>query len=86
VLTSLRERFPEIRAALQRLLAPLVAETRVVRAGVVREEELVGWMVRVMISTFLFPDPNPDAMAESLGAVWRALADRPPPARRRPRG
>ncbi len=79
VLTSLRERFPEIRDALHRLLAPLLAQTSLVRAGVVREGELVGWMARVMISSFLFPDPNPHQMAESLRAVWRALTG---PARR----
>jgi AcrR family transcriptional regulator len=83
VLTSLRERFPEIQAALHRLLAPLLAETRPVRAGVVRVEELVGWMARVMVSTFLFPDPNPDEMAASLRAVWRGLAGRPRRPRRR---
>jgi AcrR family transcriptional regulator len=83
VLTSLRERFPEIRAAFHRLLGPLLAESSLVRGGLASVDDLVNWMARVMVSTFLFPDPSPDAMAESLHAVWRRIAGPSRRARRR---
>jgi AcrR family transcriptional regulator len=76
VLSSLRERFPEIRAALKRLLAPLLAETSLVREGVVTLDQLVGWTTRVLVSMFLFPDPRPEELAASMKAVFRLLTAR----------
>jgi AcrR family transcriptional regulator len=74
VLTSLRERFPEIREAFQRLLIPLLEEASVVRQGFVTREQLASWMARMMISMFLIPEPNPDETAEAMRAVYRILA------------
>jgi TetR/AcrR family transcriptional regulator, repressor for uid operon len=76
VLTSLRERFPDIRQTFERLLAPLLEQTDLVRRGVVRADQLVSWMTRVLISAFLIPDPDPEEMAESMKTVYRIMSSR----------
>jgi AcrR family transcriptional regulator len=73
VLASLRERFPEIRAAFQRLLGPLLAETELVRSGEVPAGRLAAWTARMLVSLFLFPDPDPAETAADLRAVYRLL-------------
>lgn len=74
VLTSLRERFADIRATFQRLLGPLLEETDLVRNGVVDAERLAGWTARMMISFFLFPEPEADRTTEDLRSVYRIMA------------
>ncbi len=74
VLTSLRERFPVLLATFERLFAPDLKNTRLVREGVVTAEQLVGWITRMMVSIFLFPDPHPDEMAASIEAIYPILA------------
>jgi AcrR family transcriptional regulator len=99
VLRGLRARFPAIKGELGQLLAPLLDQTYLVRRGVVTSEQLVDWMLRLMISAFLLPEATADEMARGLTAVYRMLtappvADASPrvgaarrdrPARRRPR-
>lgn len=77
VLTSLRERFPEIRAAIARLLGPVLAETELVRSGALDAERLAGWAARVLISLFLFPEPPTERAPEDLAAVFELLARGP---------
>jgi len=87
VLGYLRAEFPTLRAATGAFLAPLLAQTDPVRQGLATTEQLVDWMTRVMISAVLFPDPNPERMAQALTAVYRLLqvpAPRKAAARRRP--
>lgn len=91
VLGYLRAEFPTLRAATGAFLAPLLAQTDPVRQGLATTEQLVDWMTRVMISAVLFPDPNPERMAQALTAVYRLLqvpGPRPTAKRRRatPRG
>ena len=74
VLTTLRQRFPGIRDSFGRLFATLLAETEPVRQGLASADQLVDWLTRVMVSTFLFPDARPEATATSLRAVYRLLA------------
>ncbi|MEO8605736.1 MAG: helix-turn-helix domain-containing protein [bacterium] len=81
VLAYLRGEFPALRATTGKFLAPLLADTEPVRAGLATTAQLVDWMTRVMISAVLFPDPDPDGMARSLTAVYRLLTG-PPPGRR----
>lgn len=83
VLGYLRAEFPALRAATGQLLAPLLAETQPVRAGVATTEQLVDWLTRVMISAVLIPDPDPDGMARALTAVYRVLVPPLMPARAR---
>ena len=77
VLTSLRERFPEIRAAIARLLGPALAETELVRSGALDAERLAGWAARVLISLFLFPEPPSRRAPEDLAALFELLARGP---------
>ncbi len=86
VLTSLRERFPDIREAFQRFLVPLLEETNLVRQGVVTAEQLASWMARMMISMFLFPEPHPEETAEAMTTVYRILARAPEEAAPSPAG
>ncbi len=88
VLRSLRRDFPAIRAGIQALLAPLLAETAPVRRGVARVEQLADWLTRLMVTAYLLPDPDPAQMTDALTAVYRVLTtepDAPRPARRRRR-
>jgi hypothetical protein len=69
-------------------VAPLLGATQPVRRGVATTEQLVDWLTRMMISTYLFPDPDPAAMTRGLAAVYRMLtgaAARPPRRARAPR-
>jgi AcrR family transcriptional regulator len=77
VLTSIRTRLPEIRAALAGPLAPLLADTALVRSGAVGAEQLVDWMTRFLISMYLFEDPEPAETLRALVATHRLLAAGP---------
>jgi AcrR family transcriptional regulator len=76
VLTGLRERFADIRHTFQRLLGPLLAETELVRSGVVSADRLASWTARMLISLFLFPDGDSDRTTEDLRTVYRIMATR----------
>ena len=86
VLTSLRERFPELRTTFERLFAPDLKNTLLVRSGVVTAEQLVGWITRMMVSVFLFPDPDPDEMAASMKAMYPVLISDPVALNRKTKG
>jgi AcrR family transcriptional regulator len=77
VLTAIRDSFTTLRAMVHGPLAPLFAQTAPVRLGTAQTEQLVDWMTRIMISFFLFPDPDPDRMARDLTAVFSALVGTP---------
>ena len=77
VLTALRERFPELRDTLARLLGPILADTDLVRSGTVSVERLAGWATRMLISFFLFPEPRSEPMSGDLAAVYELLASGP---------
>jgi AcrR family transcriptional regulator len=85
VLGYLRAEFPTLRATTGAFLAPLLAQTDPVRQGLATTDQLVDWMTRVMISAVLFPDPNPDGMAQALTAVYRLLQVKSPRRRGAPR-
>jgi len=76
LLSGLRERFPDIRSAFQRLLGPLLEETDLVRSGAVGADRLAGWAARMMISLFLFPDEDTERTTEDLQTVYRIMASR----------
>jgi len=77
VLTQVRARFPEIRRTFERLLVTVLEETSLVRRGVVTSEQLAGWAMRMMVSLFLFPDPNPEDTARSLTIAFQILTQSP---------
>jgi len=79
VLRSIREQYPAIRAMIHELMTPLLGETAAVLGGVATPAQLSDWLTRIMISAFLFPDPEPGALTEGLTSVYRMLtAGRPP--------
>jgi AcrR family transcriptional regulator len=73
VLRALRAQFPELKADFHHLLAPLLADLELVRQGTVDADQLVDWVMRLMVSAFLLPPSHPDAMIEGLTAVYRTL-------------
>jgi len=88
VLRSLREQYPALRRMIADLMSPLLGETAAVLHGAATPAQLSDWLTRLMISAFLFPDPEPAAFTEGLTAVYRVLAGpvaAPPPKRRAPR-
>jgi len=73
VLRAIRERLPAIKEMMQDSLGVLLGQTELVGKGVATSDQLLDWMTRLMISAFLFPDPDPDRMARDLTAVYRVL-------------
>jgi AcrR family transcriptional regulator len=81
LLRGLRLYFPSVKADLGHVLGPLLQETQLVRRGIVTTEQLIDWMLRLMVSAFLLPHAEPDAMTEGLTAVYRILTAPSPPRR-----
>ena len=79
VLTGVRAQYPQIRAQLDELLRPLLEESPVVRAGRVAVEPLLDAFVRVLVSTYLYPGPEPADLKATLEALY-ALVSGPAPA------
>jgi AcrR family transcriptional regulator len=73
VLRALRAQFPALEADFHHLLAPLLADLELVRQGTVDADQLVDWVMRLMVSVFLLPPSRPDEMIEGLTAVYRML-------------
>jgi AcrR family transcriptional regulator len=73
VLRAVREHYPAIRATLQQLIGPVLAEIAIVRNGVLSEAHMTDWFVRVMISTFLIPPDDPAALSQDASAMHEAL-------------
>lgn len=73
LLRALRTELPSIRSRFGRLLRPLLAETALVRRGVASADDLLDWMLRLMVSAFLFPESDREHMAEGLTSVYRML-------------
>jgi AcrR family transcriptional regulator len=80
VLVSLRARFPEIRRRLGGLLFPQSSRSGAASRSSVPREQLIDWMTRFLISTYLFPDPRPQNTARALTAMYAALV-KPDPSR-----
>ena len=73
-LAAVREQFPRIRGQLERLLGPQLDAARLVRDGVVSRSDLADWIARLMISAFLIPAGEPDALARGLNAILQTDA------------
>jgi AcrR family transcriptional regulator len=78
VLRGLREQFDGLKRELGALLVPLLQESELVRTRIATADQLLDWMLRLMISDFLLPGRDPDAMAAGLIAVYRILSARFP--------
>ena len=77
VLDSIRQQLPAIRGELQRLIGPLLESTQLVQSRVVTVSQLVEWLTRLLISSFLIPSPDPAEMLRGLEAIYRLLTVRP---------
>jgi len=92
ILQGLRNQFESLKKEYGALLGPLLHESDLVRRRVVTAEQLVDWMMRLMVSAFLLPERDPDGMTHGLTAVYRILTTRldsgttAAAASRRPRG
>jgi AcrR family transcriptional regulator len=73
VLTAVRERFPDIRETFQRLLVPQLEGSDLMRRSGVSAEQLASWMARMMISMYLFPEPDQRESAKSMRTVYEML-------------
>jgi AcrR family transcriptional regulator len=75
LLRGLRAYFPSVKADFSHVLGPLLEQTQLVRRGVVTTDQLIDWTLRLMVSAFLLPHPEADAMGEGLAAVYRIVTD-----------
>ena len=73
LLRALRAEMPLLRSRFGGVLRPLLADTHLVRSGVASADDLLDWMLRLMVSAFLFPESDREDMAEGLTAVYRML-------------
>jgi AcrR family transcriptional regulator len=78
VLRGMREQFDGLKRELGALLVPLLQESELVRTRIATADQLLDWMIRLMISDFLLPGRDPAAMAAGLTAVYRILSARFP--------
>jgi len=76
LLRGLRAQLDSLKGELGVLLLPLLQESELVRGRIASAEQLLDWMVRLMISAFLLPGRDPEAMTEGLTAVYRILIAR----------
>ncbi|HKJ25088.1 MAG TPA: helix-turn-helix domain-containing protein [Myxococcota bacterium] len=79
VLRAVREQFPRIRGQLETLLAPQLAAAPWVRDGVTGTTGLADWVARLMVSAFLVPADDPEALARGLDALLDPGAPRETP-------
>lgn len=73
VVKGLRDQFDGLKTEFGALLGPLLNESDLVRRRIVSAEQLVDWMMRLMVSAFLIPGRDPDSMTHGLTAVYRIL-------------
>ena len=73
VLRGLRDQFDSLKGELGALLVPLLHESALVRNRIASADQLLDWMVRLMISAFLLPGRDHEEMTEGLTAVYRIL-------------
>jgi AcrR family transcriptional regulator len=73
VLRYVRDLYPVIRDTMQQLLGPHFADHPLVHNGVLRVDDLVDWSMRIMVSTFLFPPEDPEALVGALATLIKIV-------------
>jgi AcrR family transcriptional regulator len=73
LLRSIRKNFDSIRATVAELVLPLADDLAPVKSGIVTADEFVDWITRILLSAYLFPDPNPERQSRAIGAYMRML-------------
>jgi AcrR family transcriptional regulator len=75
VLSSLRLSFTSVRDELGRLLAPSLESSGPVKEGVVSVDQLVDWLTRILVTTYLFPLEDNAAMENAMESMHGMLQD-----------
>jgi len=73
VLRAVRQHYAAVRATLQQLIGAVVAELVIVKDGVLPQENMIDWLARVMLSTFLIPPDDPAVLSQDASAMHEAL-------------
>ena len=74
VLEAVRRQYPVLRARIGELIGPLLVDTPAGRAGA-DVPALVDGFVRLLFSTYLFPDPDPAAMQHTVQTFQALLTE-----------
>lgn len=69
LLRALRRRYADIRDGVAEVARPAARESDLVKAGLLSEDQFIDWLTRLLISAYLFPDPNPERMARGLSSL-----------------
>jgi AcrR family transcriptional regulator len=75
VLSSLRQSYPSVRDELGRLLGPALASSQPVKTGVVSVDQLVDWLTRILVTTYLFPPEDNTAMENAMESMHGLLQE-----------
>lgn len=74
VLENLRARLPSMQAATEELLAPAMDDLAMVRDGRVTTAQFSALLLRLLLSTFLLPDHEPEALTSALRELMQEVA------------
>lgn len=77
VLQTIREQYATIRSEVGLLIEPALAQTSPVALGLIRADQLSDWLMRMLVSMFLIPEPDPDEMVRGFQALYRVLTSSP---------
>lgn len=75
LLRSIRKNFHSIRDTVEELVLPLTDDLAPIKLGIVTGDEFVDWITRILLSAYLFPDPNPERMSRAIAAYMRMLQE-----------
>lgn len=81
VLDYIRQQLPFLRRAMQRSIGSVLDQSAPVRAGSATPAQVVDVLLHVLVSNFVVPDRDPDALARAM----KAIVGLPPERKRRSR-
>lgn len=75
LLRSIRSNFNSIRDTVAELVLPIADDLAPVKRGIITADEFADWVTRILLSAYLFPDPNPEKMSRTIAAYMRMLQE-----------
>ncbi|NRA32662.1 MAG: TetR family transcriptional regulator [Polyangiaceae bacterium] len=76
VLSAVQGMYGYITQTMAPALHDEVARLPIVKEGLVSSQDVMDWQIRILISAFLFPDPDPDRMPNQFAKILaRSLAE-----------